>query len=328
MGFDSGVIQCEVPDAAIASAVNSACSVYLGWRDTCSGCSLPPEKWGRTNQTSCVDGGGGGNQCASDAVGGKNVQFFAVNTDGDVNEDDKFYAGFHCPEEMPWSTTTSGTCGAGQLVTGVNGTSVECTDLRSAVVEYTRRNCSLYFGWNDSCSGCSSVPERWGSASATSCSAGPGASCISSNLGGQSLELVGVDLRGDVNDDDQFYVGLHCAPDPDEADTSTGSCAPGHFANGIDAQGSVRCINASSLIFTYMQRSCAVYAGWRDSCSGCGAGPEKWGLVTPSHCESGTGSNGTCHTHELGGTSVNLYGLNTDGDVDDNDSFYAGLLCD
>jgi hypothetical protein len=67
--------------------------------------------------------------------------------------------------------------------------------------------------------------------------------------------------------------------------------------------------------------------GWRDGCNGCTTPPTKWGRVSHAGCENGTGADNTCASTPLDGASVQLFGLNIDGDVDDNDKFYVGMAC-
>jgi hypothetical protein len=45
-------------------------------------------------------------------------------------------------------------------------------------------------------------------------------------------------------------------------------------------------------------------------------------------CDGGEGVNNTCVTTTLGSDAVTLFGLNTDGDVDDNDKLYIGMRCE
>lgn len=46
-------------------------------------------------------------------------------------------------------------------------------------------------------------------------------------------------------------------------------------------------------------------------------------------CLNGAGADDTCSTHLLGsgGSVIRLFGLNTDGDVGDDDKFFYGLKC-
>lgn len=92
---------------------------------------------------------------------------------------------------------------------------------------------------------------------------------------------------------------------------------------GIDATGSVICESVAA----YVNQSCRIYVGWRDNCDGCTQVPLKWGSTSAASCENGAGVNNSCQTHALGGADVTLFGLNTDGDVADDDKFYVGLKC-
>ena len=53
----------------------------------------------------------------------------------------------------------------------------------------------------------------------------------------------------------------------------------------------------------------------------------KWGHAREGMCVNGSGTNDTCTIPTLDGVAVTLFGLNTDGDVDDNDQLYMGFQC-
>ena len=74
----------------------SSCFLYLGWMDNCDGCTSPPAKWGRVSENTCLNGAGVDNSCTTHALGGPVVRLFGLNTDGNVNGDDKFFYGFRC----------------------------------------------------------------------------------------------------------------------------------------------------------------------------------------------------------------------------------------
>lgn len=96
-GFDDGgALVCAPIDPAALAAVNQQCSIVLGWRDNCGGCTTAPAKWGSTSATSCANGAGGDNSCISPTLGDTAIEMFGLNTDGDVDGNDKFYLGFKC----------------------------------------------------------------------------------------------------------------------------------------------------------------------------------------------------------------------------------------
>jgi hypothetical protein len=53
----------------------------------------------------------------------------------------------------------------------------------------------------------------------------------------------------------------------------------------------------------------------------------KWGRVSPTTCANGAGADNTCTMQTLGSTSLPMFGLNFDGDVDNNDLLNLGLHC-
>ena len=106
-----------------------------------------------------------------------------------------------------------------------------------------------------------------------------------------------------------------------------GACPPGQLATGIEEGGAIVCASPAPLVASRFRQRCALYFGWQDSCNGCVNPPPKWGTVRDGFCANGAGTNGTCTTIVLGGEMVSLYGLNTGGDVDDNDTFHVGFGC-
>ena len=81
------------------------------------------------------------------------------------------------------------------------------------------------------------------------------------------------------------------------------------------------------MIAETLREGCYVYFGWRDSCNGCTDDPSKWGRVNTVSCENGVGNANTCAATPINGTTVQLFGLNTDGDVGGDDKLYVGLRC-
>ena len=96
-GIDAnGSIRCTSFAEAAKAYVNQNCYIYFGWRDSCDGCGSAPAKVGRVSDASCTNLAGGDNSCITPSIGGRNVRMYGVNTDGDVNGDDKFYVGLKC----------------------------------------------------------------------------------------------------------------------------------------------------------------------------------------------------------------------------------------
>jgi hypothetical protein len=84
---------------AAEAVIRESCYLYFGWRNQCDGCNNPPSKWGRASHDACIpdqDLQPQNNTCSTMALGGVTLWVFGLNTDKAVDDDDKFYFGFHC----------------------------------------------------------------------------------------------------------------------------------------------------------------------------------------------------------------------------------------
>lgn len=327
-GLDGqGNVVCAPLAGAAEAAISSACSVYLGWRDNCGGCTDPPAKWGVVSTATCLNGAGTNDTCTTPALGGQTVQLFGLNTDGDVNDDDKLFTGLYCAPGDHQSA--AGPCKPGAFVTAVSGTEVTCSPASGPILDYVREGCSVYLGWRDSCDGCTTAPAKWGRASTMTCvnGTGTGNTCTAPILGGTNVQLFGLNTGGDVDDNDKLYVGLRCVEPLPAGDTVTGACPPGQLANGVGPGGALSCVSPAPLVAAWFREHCSLYFGWRDACDACADPPAKWGRVRDGFCENGVGLNGTCSTALLGTEMVTLYGLNTDGDVGEDDKLHIAFRC-
>lgn len=87
----------DIPPEVVRDYVNSNCYVYFGWSDSCDGCVDPPAKIGRTRGLDGDCGASGSDStCATFDLFGQIVEMAGINTDGDVNGDDKFWVGIKC----------------------------------------------------------------------------------------------------------------------------------------------------------------------------------------------------------------------------------------
>lgn len=75
-------------------------------------------------------------------------------------------------------------------------------------------------------------------------------------------------------------------------------------------------------IRTWVRSHCTVRLGWRDSCTNCGSGPSKQVTVrADGTCIDARGSDTRCRGNNAWG------GVNTDGDVNNDDVFYIHMNC-
>lgn len=110
------------------------------------------------------------------------------------------------------------------------------------------------------------------------------------------------------------------------------TCPANQFVVGIDDFGNAVCQPSgisTDLIRDYVNDHCYLYVGWRDSCDDCLLAPVK--LARTRGADTGCtaeGANSACATMTLFGHAVQMAGLNTDGDVNDDDKFWFGLKCE
>jgi hypothetical protein len=329
LGFDAeGRIQCGPIDGAVVGAVHAGCSLYFGWRDSCDNCMDGPAKWGRVGGELCENGSGADASCLSLTVGNEPLPIYGVSTDGDVDGNDKFYVGLHCP--TLGDSAVPGPCQPGEVAVSWDPSGYfTCYPIARLVGRYVAESCSAYLGWRDSCGGCTEGPSKWGRAEMLSCANGAGddGTCATPLLGGRWVTTFGVNTDGDVNDDDKFYAGIHCKQRNDATVDALGACPPGTALVGIEADASLVCASLAPAVSSIVRKKCFLYAGWRDSCNGCNDAPTKWGRASSEACELFGGSDSGCINATLDGVTVPLVAVNTDGNVNGDDKFYAGFRC-
>lgn len=328
VGFDAaGLIQCASLDGTARESMNAGCRAYLGWRDACDDCTLPPIKFGSASRDACSDLAGADGVCGSQTLGTRDTMLYGLNTDGDVDGSDKFYVGFHCVAGTGDSMEVS-ECPADRFASALaaDGT-LTCIAVDEAVMDYARERCSVAFGWRDACSGCGEPPLKVGLTSSTECTliTGADSECRMHDLDGTAVWMLGINTDGDVNFDDTFSGSLIC----DEvagAVTTEVECPAGTLMVGVLDDGMVECREVAALVSTRLREECELILGWRDACDACTDPPAKWGAANAVGCEV-VGADSTCTEHTLGGETVRLAGINTDGDVGANDTFFVSFGC-
>lgn len=323
-----GALTCAPFGTAALTAIAGGCSIYLGHRDGCTGCTTGPAKWGWARTGSCANGVGAGGTCVDTSLNGNLVSLYGLNTTGDVDENDKLYASFHCA--VGDVAPQPGPCAAGSFASGIVDGVVTCTPASGLALGRVRTTCHLYLGWIDNCSGCTTAPSKWGKVDDAACAngAGTGNTCTTAVLGGETVRLFGLNTGGDVDENDKIHLGLRCDDAAEEMVTAVGACPAGLLVHGVDADGTLRCASPAPDTTAVFRERCSAYLGWRDGCTTCTDPPSKWGIARPNGCANGTGVNNTCAAVSLGGDSVSLFGLNTGGNVDENDKFHVGFECE
>lgn len=206
---------CAPISEAVVGYVRSHCAVYLGWNDSCDGCTSLPTKWGHANDVECVSGAGTNGTCTTATLAGETVKLFGLNTDGDVDGNDKLHIGLSCSTTTPSGGATNGQCPDGEFVIGTDADGkINCGDPSQTFVNYLDTHCSLFFGWRDSCDACTAAPTKWGKVSIASCANGTGTdnTCTAMTLGAATVQMFGLSPDGNVNSDDTFYIGFRCKP--------------------------------------------------------------------------------------------------------------------
>lgn len=212
-GRSGGAWMCAPVSEAAVGYVGSRCAIYLGWQDSCDGCTSPPTKWGFANDAGCTVGAGSNGTCTATTLAGEAVHLIGVNTDGDVDGNDKLHLGLACAPPDATPTTSMTMCPDGQFVIGTNEDgSFTCADPAATFATYLAERCALYVGWRDSCDGCTQPPTKWGKVGPGGCTNGAGAdnTCSDVTLGDVTLPMFGLSTDGDVNSDDTLYVGFRC----------------------------------------------------------------------------------------------------------------------
>lgn len=323
-----GALTCAPFQPRALSAIASGCYLYVGWLDDCDGCTTTPVKWGWAGTDQCANGEGANGTCVATSLSGVGtISLYGLNFDGDVDGNDKIYGSLHCA--VGDVAPQTGPCSAGEFVSAVVNGVVTCLPASGLALGRVRSTCSLYMGWRDECNGCTDPPSKWGRVNDTSCTNGVGSSntCSVSTLGGESVRLFGLNPDGDLDGNDKLHLGLRCDDAVDDTTTATGTCPAGMLVDGILADGTLRCSSPSAETTAAFRSSCTAYWGIRDSCDGCTTAPAKWGYATAQDCQNGAGTDNSCAATSLGGETVNLFGLNPDGDVDGNDKLYLGFEC-
>lgn len=336
-----GEIVCGNLAEAATSTIERDCRIYAGWRDSCDGCNTPPSKWGFSSQSRCENGQGEANTCTQS--GG--VRWFGLNTNGDVNADDKFYYGFHCPSliNVGDPAPASRLCPEGQFVHGMTRDGrLECTGITEAALRYAREQCVLYVAHQGPCTctlsgvpnievpcACSSfVDGNAGVVGDSRCAslAGGDNTCATYTLGVEDVRMFGLSMSGDVAGFHGFYMGLRCGTSPSSSTTST-ICPRGWVANGLNVDGTVQCKPASAAFDDAIRERCFAHLGWRDECDGCTGAPSGYGGAGTEPCEA-SGSGSSCTTVSFDGLDLRMLRVGTAGDVNGDDKLYTGLSCD
>src|SRR5262249_48318346 len=142
---EEGHVICTTPGSAVLGTAAAGCYLYFGWVDKCSGCSDPPSKWSRTSAAACDNGVGSKDTCTTEALGSDTVQLFGLSADGNVDDNDKFFAGMHCLDPEKKGGAVMGACPAGQFVVGTHAdATIECASPAPEVVTYLKDHWSVY----------------------------------------------------------------------------------------------------------------------------------------------------------------------------------------
>lgn len=131
-------------------------------------------------------------------------------------------------------------------------------------------------------------------------------------------------MDGDVDTNDKLYARFSC--DATTLVPSDGPCDSNELA--IDhANGVLGCGTAFAGILDALRSHCRISVGARDNCDGCNTPPLQWGQASTLQCNAGSAGATTCSMATLGAETMNILGVDFEGDVDGNDMLYVGLGC-
>lgn len=102
-------------------------------------------------------------------------------------------------------------CGSNEFMTGIDATG---NPLCTSMTTWVNNHCYVYFGWKDSCDGCTTFPDKYGRTrgnTSSGCSTtGTDNSCQNFTINSQAVRMMGLNMDGDVNGDDKFWIGIKC----------------------------------------------------------------------------------------------------------------------
>jgi hypothetical protein len=218
-------------------------------------------------------------------------------------------------------------CPPGEFITNMDGDGrLLCSTIDALTKSAFDDHCRIHLGWRDSCGACTDPPAKWGSVSPKLCNTGVGIdnTCGTFNLGGLPITLFGLNLDGDVDTNDKLYARFSCDATP--LVQSAGPCDPNELAINHDT-GMLGCGAASAGILDALRSNCRIHVGASDNCEGCNAPPLQWGQASTLQCNAGSAGATTCSMATLGTETMNILGVDFEGDVDGNDTLFMGLSC-
>jgi hypothetical protein len=211
-GLDGTTPVCTAATRALFAPLR-ACSFVFGWKDSCGGgCIDPPSKIGAASSGECNTAMVGGATCTASPFDPAD-DLVSFDTDGGVNNDDRFFYGLSCDAATPATTMATGVCPQGQFVNGINADgSLRCRTIQELSLGYFQEQCWLYAGWRDNCDGCSDPPTKWGRVRVGECATGAVTddACTTVSFDGQMVSMFGLSPDGNVDGNDKFYVGYAC----------------------------------------------------------------------------------------------------------------------
>ena len=164
-------------NAELKAIMASRLTLRFGWRDSCSTCTNGPSKFADLFDSSCSVTGSDSN-CISQ----NGVVYGGINTDGTVNDDDRFYMSL---------SASSLSCGLASNAACATGNPTE-----QAI--YALGFLCVAIGWRDSCNGCTDGPAKISEVCVDS--------SLSTTVTGTNSQSGSINTDGSVNGDDKFYA--------------------------------------------------------------------------------------------------------------------------
>ena len=170
-------------NAELKAIMASRITLLFGWRDSCASCTSGPAKQALLFDSSCTVSGGDSN-----CINSGGITYGGINTDGTVNDDDRFYMQIN----------------ANSLSCGLSSNAACATGNPTQQAIHALGFLCVAIGWRDSCNGCNNSPSKLSEYCVDS--------SLSTTVSGTGSLSGSINTDGSVNGDDNFYARGYVHP--------------------------------------------------------------------------------------------------------------------